>query len=86
MFARWTTDFDLNYESGWWYCIKDTPMELENLKAKRRYEITSGLKNCNVTKINPLSYAEELYQCYLDAVKEYQNYTHVIDKESFFTL
>ncbi len=24
-FARWTSDFDCNHETNWWYCIKDTP-------------------------------------------------------------
>ncbi len=44
LLARWVTDFDCGYETNWWYVIKDTPFDIDALKAKRRYEITKGLK------------------------------------------
>lgn len=52
-FARWTSDFDCGYETGWWYEIKDTPLDLAGLKAKRRYEIRKGEKNFRVEEIDP---------------------------------
>ena len=52
-FARWTSDFDCGYETDWWYEIKDTPLDLAGLKAKRRYEIKKGEKNFRVEEIDP---------------------------------
>lgn len=58
--ARWTTDYDCGYETDFWYVIKDTPFDINKLKAKRRYEITKGMKNFDVRVINPAEYAEEM--------------------------
>jgi hypothetical protein len=27
-FARWTSDFDCRYKTEWWYCVKDSPIDL----------------------------------------------------------
>ena len=35
LLARWTTNFDCGYETNWWYVIKDTPFDINVLKAKR---------------------------------------------------
>ena len=42
--ARWTSDFDCNEKTNWWYVIKDTPFDISKIKAKRRYEINKGMK------------------------------------------
>lgn len=60
LLARWTTDWDLKHETNWWYVIKDTPFDITQLKAKRRYEINKGNKNFEIQKINPLQYGNEL--------------------------
>lgn len=62
LFARWTTDWDCGYETNWWYVIKDTPFDIASLKAKRRYEITKGLRNFDIRMIAPVDYIEEIYQ------------------------
>lgn len=51
LLARWTSEFDCSYETNWWYIIKDTPFDIANMKAKRRYEINKGLKNFDVLEI-----------------------------------
>ena len=61
LLARYTTDWDCGYDTGWWYCIKDTPFDISSLKTKRRYEITKALRFFEVKEIvNPIEYAESL--------------------------
>ena len=43
LLARWTTDWDCGYETNWWYCIKDTPVVLEELGKQPRKDIRKGL-------------------------------------------
>lgn len=71
LFARWTSDFDCKSETEWWYCIKDTPFNVSELKAKRRYEINKGKSNFLVKPLNTLDYLEDLvyvmkraFECY----------------------
>ena len=86
LLARWTTEFDCGYETNWWYVIKDTPFDISELKAKRRYEITKGLKNFNVIKINPLDFKEELYEVTVAAFSAYpKKYRPTINKQSFIS-
>lgn len=65
--ARWTTEYDCPFETGWWYCVKDTPFEMDSLKAKRRYVIKQGIKNFTVSKINLEADAEEMLRVCLEA-------------------
>ncbi len=83
LFVRWTSNFDCGFETGWWYCIKDTDFDINALKSKRRYEITSGLKFCYAEKINPEKYTEDIFRCYKLANEEYKNTGKVIDKKVF---
>ena len=68
LLIRWTTEFDCSKETDWWYCIKDTPFDINSLKSKRRYEINKGKKNFYVKLITPIEYKEEIY---------------IVDKEAF---
>ena len=67
LLARWTTDFDCGYETQWWYCIKDTPLDILALSSKKRYEITKGVKHFDVKQIEPSEYKEQLYEITVDA-------------------
>lgn len=60
LLVRWTEDFDCGRETEWWYCLKDTPFEIESLKAKQRYEVKKGRKNFIVRQISPAEYSREL--------------------------
>ena len=71
LLARWTTDFDCGRETNWWYVIKDTPFDINALKAKRRYEINKGNRNFDVREIDPSEWAEGLYAV---AVAAYASY------------
>lgn len=82
--ARWTSNFDCGYETEWWYVIKDTPFNIADIKAKRRYEINKGNKNFYVKKINPSDYLEELYRVQITAYSAYpKKYRPVVDKMSW---
>lgn len=83
--ARWTTDFDLGHETNWWYVIKDTPFDINALKAKRRYEVNKGKKNFDVRLIVPGDFKEELFQIQTKAFAAYPaKYRPHVDKTEFF--
>lgn len=82
--ARWTTDWDCGYETGWWYVIKDEPFDISGLKAKRRYEITKGSRNFDVLEIDTSQYVNELLNIVQLAYNEYPiTYRPIIEEEKF---
>lgn len=83
MFARWTTDFDCGYPTEWWYCIKDTPFDLQKISAKHRYVIKQGLKNFEIRLIENLKeYAEDIFKVDLSAFAVYPAlYRPVLNRE-----
>lgn len=83
--ARWTTDFDCGYETSWWYVVKDTPFDINTLKAKRRYEINKGKKNFQVKRINPTDYAEQLFNVLKCALESWpEKYRPIVSKDTFY--
>ena len=84
LLARWTTDFDCGYETGWWYCIKDTPFDISSLSSNYRYKINKGCKRFDVHQIKPEEYLEELYEVQTAALSGYpEKYRPSVDKEKF---
>lgn len=84
--ARWTTEFDCGYETNWWYVIKDTPFDISELKAKRRYEINKGIKNYDVKEIEPDIYADELSNVQIAAYSAYpEKYRPSVNREEFIS-
>lgn len=67
LLARWTTDFDCGEETGWWYCIKDDPLDISHLKYKRRRTINQGLQWVEVKLILPSEYAAPMAEINLAA-------------------
>lgn len=67
LLARWTSDWDCGKETGWWYVIKDTPLDISLLKSKRRYEITKGNKNFDVRILDPELMIDDLYRVTVSA-------------------
>jgi len=83
LFARWTTNFDCGYETSWWFIIKDNPLNLSTLKAKRRYEINKGNRNFKVSKICPQKYIDEIIEVQIAAYETYhRKYRPVIDRSN----
>lgn len=86
LLARWTTEFDCGYETNWWYVIKDTPFDISELKAKRRYEINKGIKNFDVKEIDPDIYADELCNVQIAAYSAYpEKYRPSVNREKFIS-
>lgn len=84
LLARWTTDFDCGYETQWWHCIKDTPLDVMSLSSKKRYEITKGTKNFEVKQIDPSEYKEQLYKITVDAYSAWsKSYRPTVDRADF---
>ena len=84
LLARWTTDFDCGCETNWWYVIKDTPFDINVLKAKRRYEINKGIKHFDIKEIIPSHYIEDLYRVYVAALSAYpEKYRPSVDQAEF---
>lgn len=71
LFARWTSGWDCGHETSWWYVIKDAPFDITKLKAKRRYEITRGVKRFYVKRINAVDNIVQLYEIFIRAVAGY---------------
>ena len=71
--AQWTSEFDCEEKTQYWYCIKDDIFDISKLKAKRRYEINKGNKYFYTKPIDPTEYLDELYQVYLGSLEGYQN-------------
>ncbi|GHU75435.1 hypothetical protein FACS189461_1700 [Spirochaetia bacterium] len=73
------------YSTEWWYCVKDTPFDINAVKSKRRYEIVKGCKNfsCEIAK-NLLLYADEIFDVAVAAFSEYPDeYRPVLNKVTF---
>ena len=71
LLARWTADFDCDCETNWWYVMKDSPFDIQALKAKRRYEINKGNKNFLTREIVPAEWCEEIYKVTTEAYTAY---------------
>lgn len=86
LLVRYTSDYDCADATEFWYVVKDTPLDLSALKAKRRYEINKGLKNFDVLPIDPTLYGEALYEVQQAAFSAYPaKYRPRLDRDAFLT-
>ena len=83
LLARWTSEFDCGYETNWWYLIKDGPFDMDCINAKEKKSIRRAIRACFVKKIDPVEFAEELYDCYVSACLRYDNADNISTKENF---
>ncbi len=60
--CRWIEGWDFPQKMNWWYCIKDTPWQVEKASKKARYEVRKALKNFYIRLINPKDYTKALYE------------------------
>lgn len=80
LLARWTSNFDCDYKTEFWYCIKDDIFDIQKLKSKRRYEITKGQRNFSCKKILAKDYVDEIIDILIESAKEYPaKYRNEID-------
>ena len=85
LLARWTTDFDCQEATEWWYMIKDKPFDIMDTKKNYRRKIRKGLNNFDIRVIDPTQYAEEIYQVESEAIASYPAKTRPkMDRDQFF--
>ena len=73
-FCRWTTDFDCGHETEWWYCLRDTPIELNQFKSKTRNEINRGLRTTSYRLLNADEIKSLLPAMYNVAIESFSEY------------
>jgi hypothetical protein len=81
--AKWTSQFDCENETQFWYCIKDDEFDVSKIKAKRRYEITRGNKNYCTRVIDPDEYKDALYSVYIESLGGYEEKVRVKSRTEF---
>jgi hypothetical protein len=63
--ARYTSNFDCENQTQWWYVIKDDPMDISKLKTSNiRNQVRKGLKNTSVRKIDPIIHYNEMFELF----------------------
>lgn len=82
-YARWTSHWDVPVETDFWYCIKDTPFDISDVKSKRRYYLKKGESNFNVKQIETVEYLKEIYEITDSALRSYVDYNGPEDYETF---
>lgn len=84
LLVRWTTNYDCEFETDWWYVVKDSAFDISDLKAKRRYEIKKGLNNFNVRVIRPEEYTQVIFQIHKAALCGYpEKYRPTMNENEF---
>lgn len=83
LLVRWTTDWDCDCETGWWFVVRERPFDLKDLSSSSRRNIRKSLRNCRVERINPGEYAEDLWRVFNEAAERYRNYRITVTKQEF---
>ena len=79
-FARWTSNFDCQKQTDFWYVINDRHLKIEDYSKNTRSKIRRGLKNC-IVKVVSLDKIKEIgYECYKYAFENYN--THLQPKSN----
>ncbi len=81
-FIRYCNEWDRG-SGEFWYVIKDEKEDLNKYKAKVRYQIKKGLKNCRVEKVDNKYIADNGYEVYQEAFKNYNTFLQPISKNKF---
>lgn len=84
LLIRWISDYDIEKEGYWWYTVKDTTFEIENLKSYYRSYINKGRRNFTSRKIEVNEYSHEMADVAIEAWKLYsKNTLEVRDKSDY---
>ena len=70
-FARWTTDFDSEKKSAFWYIINDKKLSFNDYSRNTKSKINRGLKKFNVRIISKKELINQGYCVYEKALKRY---------------
>mgnify|MGYP001319834561 CR=1 FL=1 len=83
LFARWTSDFDCNKNTEFWYVIKDGFEGFEELSSNTRSKTRRGLKKFDVELIDRSLLKDLGYRVYESAFKRYQTHMNPLNKKQF---
>ena len=71
LFARWTSNFDCDEKTNWFYVIKDNEYEIQSLNSNRRKKITRGRKNFYSKIIRAKEYKTEIAEISIASFSSY---------------
>ena len=77
-FARWTTKFDCEHETEFWYVICDQQLEITDYSKNTRNQIRRGLRRCEVRLIKKEEVIKDGFESYHAAFLSYN--THLDPK------
>lgn len=82
-FARWTTQFDCEEETDFWYviCDKFTPLEL--LSSNTRNNVRRGLKRCRIERVDVAFIIKNCYPIYKAAFDNYKGHLAPVSEQEF---
>ena len=82
-FARWTTKFDYNEETNFWYVICDEFISIEKLSKNTRNQVRRGLRKCDVRIVDKEVIIEEGFESYCAAFINYNTHINPKNKAEF---
>ena len=83
-FARWTSNFDQNEETEFWYVICDEKLEILDYSKNTRNQIRRGLRNCEVMIIDKKTVLKEGFESYNAAFLGYNTNLDPKSEEEFY--
>lgn len=81
--ARWTSDFDCNKETDFWYIICDKFTSVELLSSNTRNNVRRGLKRCRIERVDVFFIIQNCYSVYKAAFDNYHGHLSPILKQEF---
>ena len=82
-FARWTSDFDSENETEFWYVICDQKFHISDYSRNTRNQIRRGLRNCKVELINKEIVIKNGFDNYNAAFRTYNTHLRSKNIEEF---
>lgn len=82
--ARWTTGWNLDHETNFWFLVKDHFQPINELPSKIRWEINKGRGAFEASNISLDEFIEFAYEVYVDCFFDYETHISQLDKNEFY--
>lgn len=82
-FLRWPSDWDIEKPTSWWYVIKDNFDGMEELSKNTRSKVRRALKREEVVLVSAEEIAEEGYELYQQAFRNYETFLKPMTRQEF---
>lgn len=83
LLATWTTDFNCDEKTNWWYIIKKAPYVFEDLDKRKKKQIRRASNRIEVIKIEPINELDNIWSIYKSAFARYDSFDNFVDEKSF---